>query len=235
MKTYLLAAALMCLFFSSNGQAITIDPSPGVWDQTMVILIDVNQTSQGLKTMLMNHPEQQDSVYLWCWMPSAPVDGNGEWGESSDNMKMTHLGNMLYGINITPSTFFTCSEATFYSSQLSCLAKLRNGNDFASDGVGEAKTEDLSVFIVPTAITENTSVAPAAIIPWPNPANDFVSLQIPDDMKNELLNIYDARMLLVSQVRLAGGLNRIDTSGLKAGIYFMRSNNINSKFMLYGL
>jgi hypothetical protein len=235
MRSILLTASILFLFCAARGQALTIDPSPGVWNQTMVILIDVNQTSDGLKSMLMNHPEQQDSVYLWCWLPGSPVDGNGQWGQSSFNMKMTHLGNMLYGINITPSTFFTCTEADFYAGQLSCLAKLRNGNAFASDGAGEAKTEDLSIWIVPTAITENPTVARAPIILWPNPASDFVSLEIPDDMKNEVLNIYDARMLLVSQVRLAGGLNRIDTSELAAGIYFIRMENMVAKFMIESL
>jgi hypothetical protein len=235
MRSILLTTSILFLFCAARGQALTIDPSPGVWNQTMVILIDVNQTSDGLKSMLMNHPEQQDSVYLWCWLPGSPVDGNGQWGQSSFNMKMTHLGNLLYGMNITPSTFFNCTEADFYSSQLGCLAKLRNGNAFESDGVGEAKTGDLNIWIVPTAITENTTIGAVQISPWPNPTNDFVSLQIPADMKGEVLNIYDSRMALVNQIRLSGGLNQIDTSRLSAGIYFMRSENIATKFIVEGI
>jgi hypothetical protein len=148
MKNIFLSIAIVCAATAMNAQAAFVLPSPTAVDDSVTIYIDVNQTTSGLKSMLIAHPEVQDQVYIWTWNPSDP-GGNGGWGDSDDSRLMTHLGNLLYSYKIVPETFYGVDGPTFFSKGISCLAKLDNGNAFPDDGFGEAKTGDFNIPIIP--------------------------------------------------------------------------------------
>jgi len=151
MKTqYILTAfAIVCLHASVFSQAAFVLPSPTPADEPITLYIDVNQTNGGLKSILANHPEMQDQVYIWSWMPREPVGGNGSWGDSNEERKLVHEGNLIYSWTFVPTEAYGVDGPTFFANGISCLAKLDNGNAFPDDNVGEAKTEDLKVSIIP--------------------------------------------------------------------------------------
>ena len=97
--------------------------------------------------MLEAHPEVKDEVYMWTWSPAGPACGNGEWGNSNDCMRMTHVNGMIFSMKFVPTDFYDCTPLQLYSTGISCLAKLDNGNAFPDDGLGEAKCEDLHIDI----------------------------------------------------------------------------------------
>lgn len=142
---------VLCAFAlnSAMAQSAYVLPSPTAADEPLTLYIDVAQAGGGLKTMLTNHPEEVDNVYLWTWNPAGPVGGNGEWGSSRDGMKMTWEGGLLFSMTFVPTTFYNVDGPTFFSKGISCLAKLKSGYAYAEENVGEAKTPDLSVTITP--------------------------------------------------------------------------------------
>ncbi len=162
MKKILYTLALLAVAVSGYAQAAFVFPSPTNANATMDLYIDVAQTTGGLKTLLGNHPEVVDSVYMWTWQPSGPSCGNGEWGNSNNCMLLTHVSGLLYKMTMVPTTYYACTPLALYQNGISCLAKLKNGNEFGSEGVGEAKTEDLHVDIVPALCADRICFFPEA-------------------------------------------------------------------------
>lgn len=162
MKKLLLLCAAFVATVTATAQAFVL-PSPTVATDSVNIYVDLSQTNGGLKTMLTNHPDYIDSVYMWTWQPSGPVCGNGDWGVSNECMKMQHVSGLIYTKKIVPTDFYGTSALTFYQNGISCLAKLKNGNAFPDDGVGEAKTEDLQIAIVPALCQDMFCYFPEAV------------------------------------------------------------------------
>lgn len=143
---------LLCTALSSSpelmAQAAYVLPSPTSAESECTLYIDLAQCQdQRLSDMVSAYPEED--VYLWIWNPSAPLSGNGDWGNSADEQKMTKVSEKLYSFSFIPTEFFGVDGPTFFSRGISCLAKLDNGNAYEEEFGGEAKTEDLSVGIVP--------------------------------------------------------------------------------------
>jgi hypothetical protein len=174
----LILLSLTCLTLSGlKAQIIYVQPSPTAANEEMTLYIDISQSTDGvqnngLKAILTAHPDAQDSVYLWTWMPGDPtgVGGNGNWGSSNDDLLMTHEGGLLYSITFIPTEFYGVDGPTFFSKGISCLAKLYDGNSFSDDGVGEAKTEDLHVDLIPKLCDDLFCVFPELA-----KSDDFVS------------------------------------------------------------
>jgi hypothetical protein len=149
MKKLLSLALFAFAVNAAIAQSAYVLPSPTAADEPVTLYIDVAQAGGGLKTMLTNHPEEVDNVYLWTWNPAGPVIGNGDWGSSRDGMKMTWEGGLLFSMTFTPTTFYNVDGPTFFSKGISCLAKLKSGYAYAEENVGEAKTPDLNIPITP--------------------------------------------------------------------------------------
>jgi hypothetical protein len=127
---YILFILLALYAFNTNAQKAFVLPSPTGANDSIVLYIDVNQsTEHGLKQILVTHPDEVNNVYLWSWNPAEPTIGNGSWGNSTDG-------------------------PTFFTKGISCLAKLKDGNAHSDMQVGEAKTEDLNVTIIPKLCDE---------------------------------------------------------------------------------
>jgi hypothetical protein len=162
MKKILFTLAAFAIAVVGFSQAAFVFPSPTNANATMDLYIDVAQTTGGLKTLLGNHPEEIDSVYMWTWQPAGPSCGNGEWGNSNTCMRLTHVSGLLYKMTFVPTTYYACTPLQLFQNGISCLAKLKNGNAYSSDGVGEAKTEDLHVDIVPALCADRICFFPEA-------------------------------------------------------------------------
>lgn len=169
---FLIALALSTTALS---QAAYIQPSPTGKNDTITLYINIAQTTDGeqnggLNAMLTDHPE--DTVYLWTWQPAGPVIGNGEWSNSNSGMALTKVSEKLYSIRFKPTTFYGVDATTFFTNGISCLAKLRSGNAYAGEyGNYEAKTEDLSINIIPKLCDELYCVFPEL-----SKTDDYVSI-----------------------------------------------------------
>lgn len=162
-KNPLLTAALCLIGAWAYGQAAYVLPSPTGASEEVTLYIDISQSVDGtsnnaLKAILADHPE--DDVYLWTWQPAGPVNGNGNWDDSADHMKLNHEGGLLYSLTFVPTEFYGVDGPTFFANGISCLAKLDNGNEYDGEYNGEAKTEDFTIDIVPKLCDANYCIFP---------------------------------------------------------------------------
>ncbi|MCH2199643.1 MAG: hypothetical protein MK081_12760 [Flavobacteriales bacterium] len=156
----------LCALFglqAANAQVAYILPSPTDANEEVTLFIDISQSAEGtqnnaLKAILTDHPD--DDVYLWSWNPAEPVTGNGDWGASNEELLMTKVSDLLYSITFVPTEFYGVDGATFFANGISCLAKLSNGNEYDGEYEGEAKTEDLSVTVVPKLCDRRLCIFP---------------------------------------------------------------------------
>ena len=108
--------------------------------------------------MLDVYPDED--IYLWAWNPSAPAAGNGDWGASDEQQRMTKVSEKLYSMSFVPTAYFGVDGPTFFTRGISCLAKFDNGYAYEEEFGGEAKTEDLTVGIVPQLCNGRVCVFP---------------------------------------------------------------------------
>jgi hypothetical protein len=113
-------------------------------DDTITLYVDVSQTDcQRLKSTT-------DDVYLWIWQPADPIIGNGTWGNSNDDLKMTRDSTNpdVYYFKLVCTDFFVGIDANpslIYKNNFNFLAKKKDGTGLGGGGCDEDKTEDLSV------------------------------------------------------------------------------------------
>ncbi|MDP4826363.1 MAG: hypothetical protein NWR73_01655 [Flavobacteriales bacterium] len=170
----IIALPLMFVSFIASAQTAYLLPSPTDASEEVTIYIDMNQSSDGtqnnaLKAMLTDHPD--DDVYIWTWQPAGPVGGNGDWGNSNEDNKMTKVGELLYTISFVPTEFYGVDGAQLFANGISCLAKLKDGNAYSGEYDGEAKSEDLSIVVIPKLCDRRVCVFPEI-----RQEDDFISI-----------------------------------------------------------
>ncbi len=175
MKKQLLFISFIALIFGDAfSQAAYILPSPTGKNDTITLFINVAQTTDGVQNSGLNarlnaHPD--DDVFLWSWQPSEPILGNGSWNGSNSALKMTKVSDKLYSIRFLPTAFYGVDATQFFSLGISCLAKMSDGNAYAGEYPGEAKTEDLHVTVIPRLCDELYCSFPEL-----GKTNDFLSI-----------------------------------------------------------
>ncbi|MFM1931008.1 MAG: hypothetical protein RL226_311, partial [Bacteroidota bacterium] len=167
--------SIFAIAFALQGQAqvIYLLPSPTDVQEEVTLYIDINQSVDGvqnnaLKAILLDHPD--DDVYLWTWQPSDPSGGNGNWDNSNESMKLTKVSELLYSITFIPAEFYA-NPGDIFTTGISCLAKLQNGNAYSGEYEGEAKTEDLKLEVIPKLCDRRICVFPEA-----REEDDFISI-----------------------------------------------------------
>ncbi len=201
MKRYILTLTILLSALYSSAQLAYVLPSPTAADAEITLYIDVSQsTSNGLKAMLTEHPD--DDVYLWSWNPAEPVVGNGQWATSNEALLMTKEAPLLYSITFVPVDFYGVDGADFFTNGISCLAKLFDGNEYADMEVGEAKTEDINVDIVPQLCDNIMCVYPEI-----RRQDDFLSITYDNSFETlaPLQNIGDEEVFIFVRAFFVGG------------------------------
>ncbi len=163
MKKLLIFVFAACWGFQARSQTAYILPSPTDANEEITLYVDLNQSSDGtqnnaLKAMLTDHPD--DDVFLWTWSPADPVGGNGTWNESNEGMKLTKISNLLYSITFIPTEFYGVDGSQLFTNGISCLAKLKDGNAYAGEYEGEAKSEDLTIVVIPKLCDRRICIFP---------------------------------------------------------------------------
>jgi hypothetical protein len=163
MKTTCLTLSALLIGATLSAQVAYVLPSPTDANEEITLYIDVNQSTDGtsnnaLKAILTDNPDED--VYLWSWQPAEPVVGNGSWNESNEELKLTKISDLLYSITFVPTEFYGIDGAQLFTNGISCLAKLKDGNAFGGEYDGEAKTEDISIDIVPRLCDRRICIFP---------------------------------------------------------------------------
>lgn len=186
MKNLILVVILAIAAHTTHAQAIYLLPSPTDANEEVTLFLDISQSADGtqnnaLQAILTDHPD--DDVYLWSWSPAEPVVGNGNWDASNEELKLTKVGDMLYSITFVPTEFYGVDGASLFSNGISCLAKLKNGNEYAGEYDGEAKTEDFNLDVIPKLCDRRICIFPEI-----KEATDFVSITY-DNTQEELAGL----------------------------------------------
>lgn len=142
---FLFAAVLLAT--GLNAQKAWIDPATIIdVNDTVTIYVDLTKCDA---QALVGNP---GPLYIWTWMPNDPVAGNGQWGDSNEDMIMTAEGNDIWSKKIVPAEFYGVANAQpFYDNGISLLVKADDGS--GSGGV-EDKTEDLAIVVAPPFVPQ---------------------------------------------------------------------------------
>jgi hypothetical protein len=195
----LVAGSLAMLQSVAVGQAVTLTPSPTGLHEEVTLTFDISQSeSFGLKTILEANPDLP--VYIWTWTPSDPVGTNGSWNNSNDDLQLVHQGGLTYTLTFVPSQFYTDASG-LYSQGISCLAKLKDGAPYPGlEDVGEAKTEDFNVGVLPKLCEEKMCVFPETRRP-----DDFVSMTYNNNLDVDLTDLENDEVYLQVKARGTDG------------------------------
>ncbi len=151
MKKFILFISVLVSVQLVLGQAAYITPNPTDGVEEITLFLDISQSVDGtsnnaLKALLQDNPDEP--VYLWTWMPSSPLGGNGEWNSSTEDNRMTKEAPLLYSFTFNLEEFYGVEPSSLFQNGISCLAKFKDGAFFEEYG-GEAKTEDFMVEVIP--------------------------------------------------------------------------------------
>ncbi len=157
----LVAILIGSFIFQMSVAQITIEPEEWLPCEEITLTIDI---SQGDCDKLVGH---EGPLYLWTWQPAGPVVGNGDWGNSNDEMELTNVGPNLWSITMVPTEFYGVSADDVYANGFAMLVKAKDGGsggDCSSAG-GEFKTSDITLEIAPPFKSQKLFARPAAVFP----------------------------------------------------------------------
>ena len=69
------------------GQAAYIQPVPTNVNLTSRITVDISKPD--CECPNLQDATADDPLYLWSWLPSEPIVGNGSWDSSNEELRMT--------------------------------------------------------------------------------------------------------------------------------------------------
>jgi hypothetical protein len=168
-----IALLLSSMASAAIAQKAYVLPSPTDASSEMTLYIDLNQSEDGIQNnglvgLLNAFPDT--AVYLWTWDPAGPAAGNGDWDNSADHQQLTKVGDKLYSMTFIPTEYYGVDGPQLFSRGISCLAKLKNGNEVEGFPF-EAKSEDLHVDIIPKLCDARICVFPELREP-----DDYISI-----------------------------------------------------------
>lgn len=137
-----------------------------------------------------------EDVYLWIWSPSEPDAGN--WGNSSDFAKLTHVKDMIWKFDVTPTTYFNKTPAEIKASA-GFWFRLKNKTGTLQSDVAKVPVTDFSDFA--------TSAQPMAFYPEKVYIDQPVSILFNSNLVPGFTG--------VPSVHMHGGLNDFDAAALQ--------------------
>lgn len=88
--------------------------------------------------------------------------------------------------------------------------------------------EEIPFYTVPksyTPATQNSTAVGqmASIYVYPNPANDYLTVELMDETENAVITIYSILGSVMKTIRVNQSIQQIDVSDLEVGIYLVTS------------
>lgn len=190
---------LLALLFAGIGglqaQAVWTEPAEDINPaDTLKIYVDLTQTDCDILV------GNTGPLYIWTWMPSDPVNGNGDWSASNTDNALEDMGNNVWRFTMIPTEFYGKTAQEVFDGDISFLVKALDGGsggDCSAASGAENKTEDLMIEIDPPtgglkkvySFPETVSDDTVAItqkdvftLVYDNSIEDKVSMQNPGDL-----------------------------------------------------
>lgn len=108
---------------NAEGEIKRIYSHPAIFtaDEEVTLFFDVSGTDLA----------GEAAVYLWTWAPGDPANGNGDWDNSAEHMKLTLVNGNVWSFTMTPTEFYgkTVDEIT----EIHGLLKTKTGNKQTDD------------------------------------------------------------------------------------------------------
>lgn len=144
-KRILFYTLALCFALGAFAQTAYIVPKEA--DVNSEITIYVNLKDPGCDCP--NLVDNAGPMYIWTWMPSDPVGGNGTWASSNEDNKMTDEGNNIWSFKMIPAEFYEITDVQkFYQDDIHLLVKLKDGGS-GGGTANENKSGDLVASIDP--------------------------------------------------------------------------------------
>jgi hypothetical protein len=193
MKNVLITTLFLLAGLQVQAQQISAFPANFTAEDEVKIIVNVRGTNV----------EGVEPLYIWSWRPSDPVGGNGEWGSSSENLRMTKEADNVWSITFIPTELYGRSPGEFAANgnEIHFLVKGKDGS-----GTPERKTNDLKISVQPLEFLPSLN----RNFPVKVTAADVVTFYLDQNQANEpnLKFILSDFSLTVQPVDLAG--NAID-------------------------
>jgi hypothetical protein len=166
MKQYTFSHSLLVFILLLSARAMQaqfawIEPAIPDVTKSVTIFIDLSQDPGCQNLVGRNNP-----LYLWSWVPSNPVVGNGDWGNSNNDLQLTKVSETVYSFTMVPTEFYGLDAFDIYDQGIKCLAKEDDGGgggDCAVGG-GEYKTSDITIPVpAPFSLEKLVSAFPTTI------------------------------------------------------------------------
>jgi Secretion system C-terminal sorting domain len=175
----------------------------------------------------------KDTMYIWGWFIGGGLNGdaitNGSWGNSNPAALMQNEGSGIYSYTI-PSLvdWFQVTEPyLIYTGYFGILPKYKN---HGAINVMKDAGVLLDICVAPRVINaESTPAVAEQIHVFPNPTNDFLSLDF-ENAKGANILIFDVIGRKCDSQYLASYQNKITTVGLPNGLYIGQIQNTNYRF-----
>lgn len=156
MKKLLSILSTFCLMIGLQAQITTIPPSNINPNDSLTIIVDLNQLDQTLDYVqnLIADADAGLDMFIWTWKPfehpagHPMVNGLGgaPWKNSNPALVMKKEGPRVYSWTIIPTEFYEVDAATVYQEDIHFLVKPKDGGGY---GDPDRKSGDLLVKIDP--------------------------------------------------------------------------------------
>ena len=100
---------------------------------------------------------ETEELYIWIWSPSEPDAGN--WENSSDFAKLTHVGDKIWSFTLTPTTYFSKTPAEIAASA-GFWFRLKNKNGSKQSDVANMTYTDFSSFFTANEMIKSYPAKP---------------------------------------------------------------------------
>jgi len=151
-------------------------------------------------------PFDSDMLYLLSAFPVTEVDGSNAVAQKADELGLVNCFEVYEGQGHVPHT----SNAMYYDTTRSIIS------NFLSHLVCKNIELDCSYRELLVGVSEQPTTT---IKVWPNPATDFVRMELPGVLRGELLAIRDLRGREVRSWRANAIVESLNVSDLPSGVY----------------
>tara|TARA_Y100001954_G_C15806447_1_gene602894 strand:+ start:1952 stop:2830 length:879 start_codon:yes stop_codon:yes gene_type:complete len=162
MKKIILFLSFVNMFNVVYSQAAYVQPVPTNVNMTARINVDISKPD--CECPNLQDANFDDPLYLWSWLPSEPIVGNGSWDSSNEELRMIQDNSNpnIWYIDVIITDFYGVSVNTAYSNGLSYLVKKKNGLDGGNNDL-ENKSRDFNITLIPPPCEDRLCPYPQAL------------------------------------------------------------------------
>ena len=202
---------------------ITTGYTPGEVYDIIVVGIDPDADKFGFEATA----EDQSGTKVGTFTPG--IMGRSQLCNSNNAVTHTLLGTTPISDTAT-GWFFSWTAPTESLGDITFYAAINAANGNGNTGGDKIH---LSQFTASPAVGITDNLASKAVNFYPNPATDFINVEaISIAQENRFMDIINLHGQLVKRVEITDSKQTVDISGLKSGIYFVRTGKHTERLVI---